>query len=83
MYLSPRFERRSLQWKQNRLNESLPNGIEVAHRIAKTKVPVASAEENPFILSPVNWLAGCFWFNDPLRQYFSLYQAISQGEREN
>ena len=30
------------------------------------------------------WLVGCFWFNGPLRQYFSLYLAVSQreGERE-
>ena len=28
------------------------------------------------------WLVGCFGFNDPLRQYFSLYRAASQRERE-
>ena len=38
-------------------------------------------------LSPslwVGWLVGCFGFNGPLRQYFSLYRAVSQreGERE-
>ena len=27
-------------------------------------------------------LVGCFWFNDPLRQYFSLYRAVSQREGE-
>ena len=26
------------------------------------------------------WLVGCCGFNGPLRQYFSLYQAISQRE---
>ena len=33
---------------------------------------------------PYLWLVGCFWFNGPLRQYFSLYRAVSQreGERE-
>ena len=32
----------------------------------------------------LNWLVGCFGFNGPLRQYFSLYRAVSQreGERE-
>ena len=32
----------------------------------------------------VGWLVGCFEFNGPLRQYFSLYWAVSQreGERE-
>ena len=30
------------------------------------------------------WLVGCFGLNGPLRQYFSLYRAVSQreGERE-
>ena len=30
------------------------------------------------------WLVGCFGFNGPLRQYFSLYRAVSQrkGKRE-
>ena len=30
----------------------------------------------------VGWLVGCFGFNGPLRQYFSLYQAVSQREGE-
>ena len=32
----------------------------------------------------VGWLVGCFGLNGPLRQYFSLYQAVSQrvGERK-
>ena len=32
----------------------------------------------------VGRLVGCFGFNGPLRQYFSLYRAVSQrkGERE-
>ena len=31
-----------------------------------------------------DWLVGCFGLNGPLRQYFSLYRAVSQreGERE-
>ena len=28
------------------------------------------------------WLVGCFGFNGPLRQYFSLYRAASQREGE-
>ena len=28
----------------------------------------------------VGLLVGCFGLNDPLRQYFSLYQAVSQRE---
>ena len=36
------------------------------------------------IFDTVGWLVGCFGFNGPLRQYFSLYRAVSQrdGERE-
>ena len=30
----------------------------------------------------VGWLVGCFGFNSPLRQYFSLYWAVSQREGE-
>ena len=30
----------------------------------------------------IAWLVGCFGFNGPLRQYFSLYQAVSQREGE-
>ena len=30
----------------------------------------------------VSWLVGCFGFNGPLRQYFSLYRAVSQREGE-
>ena len=32
--------------------------------------------------SLVGWLVGCFGFNGPLRQYFSLYRAVSQREGE-
>ena len=28
------------------------------------------------------WLVGCFGFDDTLRQYFSLYRAVSQKEGE-
>ena len=36
------------------------------------------------ITTKFGWLVGCFGFNGPLRQYFSLYRAVSQreGERE-
>ena len=27
------------------------------------------------------WLVSCFGFNDPLKQYFSLYRAVSQRVR--
>ena len=30
----------------------------------------------------MRWLVGCFGFNGPLRQYFSLYRAVSQREGE-
>ena len=28
------------------------------------------------------WMDGCLGFNGPLRQYFSLYRAVSQREGE-
>ena len=31
-------------------------------------------------LQKIGWLVGCFGFNGPLRQYFSLYWAVSQRE---
>ena len=30
----------------------------------------------------VGWLVGCFKFNGPLRQYFSLYRAVSQRDEK-
>ena len=38
----------------------------------------------PTIKQIADCLVGCFGFNDPSRQYFSLYLAVSQreGERE-
>ena len=30
----------------------------------------------------VGWLVDCFGFSGPLRQYFSLYRAVSQREEE-
>ena len=30
----------------------------------------------------LHWLVGCFWFNGPLRQYFSLHRAVFQREGE-
>ena len=30
----------------------------------------------------MDWLVGCFGLNGPLRQYFSLYRAISQRGRK-
>ena len=29
-----------------------------------------------------DWLVGCFGFNGPFRQYFSLHRAVSQREGE-
>ena len=35
-----------------------------------------------FIGQLLGWLVGCFGLNGPLRQYFSLYRAVSQREGE-
>ena len=37
---------------------------------------------NSKLFQPSGWLVGCFGFNGPLRQYFSLYRTISQREGE-
>ena len=34
------------------------------------------------IMLAQGWLVGCFGLNGPLRQYFSLYRAVSQREGE-
>ena len=36
-----------------------------------------------YLVQRTSWLVGFFGFNGPLRQYFSLYRAVSQrgGER--
>ena len=34
------------------------------------------------VANKVGWLVSCFWFNGPLRQYFSLYRAVSQRGRK-
>ena len=41
-------------------------------------------EKNINNKNKINMLVGCFGFNGPLRQYFSLYRAVSQreGDRE-
>ena len=31
----------------------------------------------------IGWLVGCFGLNGPLRQYFSLYRAVSKRGRKN
>ena len=36
---------------------------------------------NPPLPTPRIWLVGCFGFNGPLRQYFSLYRTVPK-ERE-
>ena len=45
------------------------------NRISKQKYNVGDAVW-------LSWLVGCFGFNGPLRQYFSLYRAVSQREGE-
>ena len=38
--------------------------------------------EYKYSLITFGWLVGCLGFNGPLRQYFSLYRAVSQREGE-
>ena len=45
----------------------------------KGRKHAVSSRKDP---SYIHWLVGCLGFNGPLRQYFSLYRAVSQRERE-
>ena len=52
---------------------------------AKTLQSVLTAVKTTFhdpISVKFGWLVGCFGFNGPLRQYSSLYRAVSQREGE-
>ena len=40
----------------------------------QTKRPRINTE---IVTNRVGWLVGCFGFNGPLRQYFSLYRAVT------
>ena len=56
------------QWQKNQpLPASKPFGI--------LSLPMVQLAFN-------GWLVGCFGLNGPLRQYFSLYRAVSQREGE-
>ena len=51
--------------------------------ILRVKADFAAMSALSLPLIPTCWLVGCFGFNGPLRQYFSLYRAVSQrGEKE-
>ena len=57
-----------------------PTGMILA--ILYNNVPhMLHAKYQPNWHSGSGWLVGCFGFNGLLRQYFSLYQAVSQRER--
>ena len=45
---------------------------------------LVDVDTSSYLRQGESWLVGCFGFNGPLRQYFSLYRAVSQkeGERE-
>ena len=44
--------------------------------------PFSSLSPSLWETARYSWLVGCFGFNGPLRQYFSLYRAVSQREGE-
>ena len=49
----------------------------LTHRLSVMHALVKFREYIPYGLG---WLVGCFGFNSPLREYFSLYRAVSQRE---
>ena len=52
------------------------------------KYKVVNIHHNDMIMTvnnsylEIGWLVGCFGLNGPLRQYFSVYRAVSQTEGE-
>ena len=50
-------------------------------KVKKKNAPETPKSRNELI-QMISWLVGCFGFNGPLRQYFSLYRAVSQREGE-
>ena len=82
-----------MSYRLNSLHESMPPGkIWKAHTVKpilrsyrkEWQTSAAWLLKTGEPLLQVHWLVGCFGFNGPLRQYFSLYRAVSQreGERE-
>ena len=61
---------------------------ELGHMTSMASMPIygknlkKSSSPEPLDRWLVGWLVGCFGFNGPLRQYFSLYWAVSQREGE-
>ena len=51
-------------------------------RAAENRTRWKGIVANSSVVSRQPWLVGCFGFNGPLRQYFSLYRAVSQREGE-
>ena len=47
----------------------------VDHYTPTFSVYVTSLDNENFLQFLLGWLVGCFGFNGPLRQYFSLYRA--------
>ena len=55
--------------------------VVTAHLRMQT-VRLASYLDDKLIVNAISWLVGCFGLNGLLRQYFSLYRAVSQREGE-
>ena len=53
-----------------------------SHRSPASTTGIYRVSDLSLNISLVGWLVGCFGFNGPLRQYFSLYRAVSQREGE-
>ena len=76
--------------KQNSLQKSVILSPDVQGWIVEqlktfaTYFPIVETRLENGVSKRMIWLVGCFGFNGPLRQYFSLYRAVSQreGERE-
>ena len=67
------------------LKHRLPYGVFRRRWDSNSVSLVCAALQRPIISKcqhSAGWLVGCFGLNGPLRQYFSLYRAVSQREGE-
>ena len=69
--------------EKTKLMTNSANGIQREIKVKGQKLgTVTSFKYLGAVVSDDDWLVGCFGFNGPLRQYFSLYRAVSQREGE-
>ena len=66
---------------ERNINIIVSKGILCKHCVRRNE-PLLDDEDLDDDGDDMRMMVGCFGFNGPLRQYFSLYQAVSQREGE-